>query len=261
MVWSGVVNSEGRQMAIDDRGHGHARESRRRSQEDSECDGSRSGRQPSVANVVNINRYGGLEKLLRVTAWVFRFIANSRLNQDETARYRSKRSGRLSKEELVEAERKWLKTAQVDLQRQGNFQQLKNELGLVESEGILRCIGRLVNSDLDFDARRPIILPRDHAYTTMVINDCHERVMHGGVRATLTEVRSKYWIPKGRQYAKKSLSKCATCKRHEGKAYSAPQTAAMPDFRVRQAPAFSKVGVDFAGPLYVKATAGGMRKI
>ena len=210
------------------------------------------GRQPSDANVVNINRYGGLEKLLRVTAWVFRFIANSRLNQDETAR--SKRSGRLSKEELVEAERKWLKIAQVDLQRQGNFQQLKNELGLVESEGILRCIGRLVNSDLDFDARRPIIIPRDHAYTTMVINDCHERVMHGGVRATLAEVRSKYWIPKGRQYVKKILNKCAICKRH-----SAPCT--VPDFRVRQAPAFSKVGVDFAGPLYVKATAGGMRKV
>ena len=62
------------------------------------------GRQPSVGNVANINRYGGVEKLLRVTAWVFRFIANSRLNQDETAR--SKRSGRLSKEELLEAERK-----------------------------------------------------------------------------------------------------------------------------------------------------------
>ena len=217
------------------------------------------GRQPSVANVVNTNRYGGLEKVLRVTAWVFRFIANSRLNQDETAR--SKRSGRLSKEELVEAERKWLKTTQADLQRQGNFQQLKNDLGLVENEGVLRCFGRLVNSDLDFVARRPIILPRNHAYTTMVINDCHERVMHGGVRATLAEARSKYWIPKGWQCVKKILSKCAICKRHEGQAYNAPQTAALPDFRVTQAPAFSKVGVDFAGPLYVKATAGGMRKV
>ena len=217
------------------------------------------GRQPRVANVVNISRFGGLEKLLRVTAWVFRFIANSRLNQDETAC--SKRSGRLSKEELVEAERKWLKTTQDDLQRQENFQQLKNDLGLVESEGVLRCVGRLVNSDLDFDARRPIILPRDHAYTTMVINDCHERVMHGGVRATLAEVRSKYWIPKGRQCVKKILSKCAICKLQEGQAYSTPQTAALPDFRFRQAPAFSKVGVDFAGPLYVKATAGGMRKV
>lgn len=34
----------------------------------------------------------------------------------------------------------------------------------------------------------------------------------------------------------------------------------MPDFHVRQAPAFSKVGVDFAGPFYIRATAGGMNK-
>ena len=131
MVWSVVVDSEGRQMAIDDKGHGHAREPEEEVKKTANGMVVEAGRQPSVANVVNINRYGGLEKLLRVTAWVFRFIANSRLNQDETAR--SKRSGRLSKEELVEAERKWLKTTQADLQRQGNFQHLKNDLGLVES--------------------------------------------------------------------------------------------------------------------------------
>ena len=108
-----------------------------------------------------------------------------------------------------------------------NFQQLKTELGVVESEGILTCVGRLVNSDLEFDVRRPIVLPRDHPYTTMVISDCHE-VMHGGVRATLAKVRSKYWIPKDRKCIKKILSKCVTCKCHEGQAYSAPQTAALP---------------------------------
>ncbi|XP_078366089.1 uncharacterized protein LOC144650313 [Oculina patagonica] len=211
---------------------------------------------PSVANVVDINRHGNLEKLLRVTAFVFRFIRNVRKNRDGKA----KRSGRLTKEELTEAEREWLKATQADLRSQKNFQQLKTELGVVESEGILRCVGRLVNSDLEFDARRPIVLPRDHAYTTMVIRDCHEKVMHGGVRATLAEVRSKYWIPKGRQCVKKVLSTCVTCKRFEGQAYGAPQTAALPDFRVRRAPAFSKVGVDFAGPFYVKAATGGMNK-
>ena len=58
----------------------------------------------------------------------------------------------------------------------------------------------------------------------------------------------------------KVLSKRVICKRQEGKAYSTPQTAPLPDFRVREVPAFSKVGVDFAGPFYVKAPAGGMKK-
>jgi len=48
---------------------------------------------PSVPNVVDINRHGNLEKLLRVTAWVFRFIRNLRPNQDKNA----KRSGSLTK--------------------------------------------------------------------------------------------------------------------------------------------------------------------
>jgi len=136
-----------------------------------------------------------------------------------------------------------------------------SELRLVENNGILRCIGRLVNSDLEVDAHRPIILPRDHAYTTLVIWDCHEKVLHSGVRATLAEMRSRYWVPKGTQCVKKVSSKCVTCKKQEGRAFSAPQTAALPEFRVKEVLAFSKVGVDFAGPLYVKAATGGMQKV
>ena len=214
-------------------------------------------RPPTVANLVDINRHGSLGKLLRVTAWVLRFIKNARPDQDQTV----KRKGRLKREELVQAEGEWLKAAQADLRRQGNFQHLVSELGLVENDRILRCVGKLVNSDLEVDVRRPIILPRDHAYTTLVIRDCRERVLHSGVRATLADMRSRYWVLEGRQCVKKVLRKCVTCKKQEGRAFSAPQTAALPEFRVKQVPAFSKVGVDFAGPLYVKAATGGVRKV
>ena len=33
----------------------------------------------------------------------------------------------------------------------------------------------------------------------------HERVMHGGVRATLTEPRTRFWIVHGRQFVWKLL--------------------------------------------------------
>ena len=97
---------------------------------------------------------------------------------------------------------------------------------------------------------RPVVLPKDHAFTAKVIEDYHRKVLHSGVRATLAELRSRYWVPKGRQCVKKVLSKCVICKRQEGKVCSAPQTAALPDFRVREMPAFSKVGVDFAAPFW-----------
>ena len=80
------------------------------------------------------------------------------------------------------------------------------------------------------------------------------------MRATLAEFRSKFWVPKGRQCAKKVLSNCKICKKLTGKPYRAPETAALPQFRVRQAPPFDKTGVDFAGPLYAKQGKG-MRKV
>ena len=68
----------------------------------------------------------------------------------------------------------------------------------------------------------------------------------------LTEIRSQFWVIKGRQAVKDVLSKCVTCKKLQGRAYSSPPTPPLPAFRVSEEMAFSKVGVDFAGPLYVK---------
>ena len=122
-------------------------------------------------------------------------------------------------------------------------------------------MGRVVNSDLEFDARRPVFLPRKHHLTELIIRDFHERVHHTGVRATLAELRSKFWVPRGRQEVKGALSECVTCKKLKGKPYSSPPTAALPEFRVKEAPPFSRVGVDFAGPLYVKSKTGEMEKV
>ena len=46
----------------------------------------------------------------------------------------------------------------------------------MEDQGVLRCIGRLVNFDLEFDARRPVLLPKEHKLTKLVIESCHRRV-------------------------------------------------------------------------------------
>ena len=199
----------------------------------------------SVAKVVDIERHGTLRKLLRVTASVLRFVQNSK------ARY-PKRKGRLTREELINAENEWVKAVQQDLKREKNFPNLESVLGLETVGGVLRCFGRLEHSDLKVEAQKPIILPKDHAYTTKTIKECHERVLHGGVRETLAELRSKFWVPKGRQHVKKVISKCVVCRKLEGKAYSTQRNAALPEFRVTEVPAFSKIGVDFAGPLYVK---------
>ena len=138
-------------------------------------------------------------------------------------------------------------SAQIELKKQPNFQQLVESLGLESNDEILRCQGTLLNSDLDFEGKKPIILPKDHHLTQLIVNDRHVNLHHGGVRATLAGVRTKFWVPKGRQYVKKLLNKCTTCKKLRGKPYKTPEAAALSQFRVRQTPLFDKVGVDFAG--------------
>ena len=50
----------------------------------------------------------------------------------------------------------------------------------------------------------------------------------------------------------KLLRRCVTCRKHEGKAYHAPDPAPLLKIRTQQTEPFSVTGVDYAGPLYVR---------
>ena len=97
-------------------------------------------------------------------------------------------------------------------------------------------------------------LPKSHPLTSLVVKQAHERVFHNGVKETLAETRSKYWIPRGRSFTGTIIHKCVTCRRFEGSPFNAPPPPPLPECRVKQAPAFSYTGVDFAGPLMVRTS-------
>lgn len=76
------------------------------------------------------------------------------------------------------------------------------------------------------------------------------------MKETLTELRSKFWVLRGRNLVKTIIHQCRVCRRHEGRPYGAPRPPPLPVFRVEEAPPFTFTGVDFAGPLYVKGETG-----
>ena len=86
----------------------------------------------------------------------------------------------------------------------------------------------------------------------LAIREAHTRVLHNGVKETLTEVRAKYWVVKARMSIKSVISKCNLCHRYGGLAFKAPPPPPLPSFRVTELPPFSYTGVDYAGPLYVR---------
>ena len=104
-------------------------------------------------------------------------------------------------------------------------------------------------ADIPFAAKHPILLPRKHPFTALVV---HHRVSHNGVKETLTEVRRMYWIVRGRSLIRAVIHWCTICKKHEGASFNGPPPPPLPEFRVKEDPAFTYMGVDFAGPLFVR---------
>ena len=43
---------------------------------------------------------------------------------------------------------------------------------MVKILGVLTYKGRLTNADLDPDAKEPLILPKDHYFTKLIVTEC-----------------------------------------------------------------------------------------
>ena len=201
----------------------------------------------SLANVIKPEKFSSVTKLITVTALVLLFV--EKLKKVKSREEMEEASLRLYRQ----AEKLWIKYVQKEILKSDKYPQMKSSLGLYQDEeGMLRCQGRIGLSSLPHDTRFPILLPRGHHFTKLVILNCHDQVMHNGVAETLVQVRSKYWIAKGRQTVKSIISKCVVCKKLEGRPYGMPPTPQLPGFRLSDEFAFTSIGVDFAGPVYVK---------
>ena len=133
----------------------------------------------------------------------------------------------------------------------------------LDSSGLWRCRGRLHNAEIPYSTKFPILLPKNHPLTLLVLRQPHERVAHNGPKETLTELRSRYWVLKGRSLVKQYINHCTLCRRFEALPYRPPPPPPLPPFRVKEEPPFACTGVDFAGPLYVKTDTqtGGSNKV
>ena len=109
-------------------------------------------------------------------------------------------------------------------------------------------------TDIPLATRHPILISKHHHFTVLVVRSAHERVKHNGVKETLSEIRARYWIVKGRHFVRLLLHKCVMCRKFDGVPHHVPPPPPLPDFRVNPEPPFTYTGVDFAGPLYVKTS-------
>ena len=166
-------------------------------------------------------------KLLRVTAYMIRFTKNAK---------GEKRSGCLSTEEIIEAEKLWLRRVQ------RNVTTISNVDLADDNNGLLRVSSRVSGC-------RPIFVPKNCGLDRILVRQFHEQIGHGGVSSTMAKVREQFWIPQLRVLVKSVIHECNKCKIHRARPLHPPTTAALPEFRTEMTHPFAVTGVDFAGPL------------
>ncbi|GFV79456.1 integrase catalytic domain-containing protein [Trichonephila clavipes] len=119
----------------------------------------------------------------------------------------------------------------------------------LDEDEILRVGGRLIKQPtLSFDQKFPIIIPKHHPITTLVIRQFHLRGFHSGTQMTLSLIRQHYWIPDGRSTVRREIKRCIECCRFNSKP-SYPKMGDLPKQRITQTRPFEIVGIDFAGPI------------
>jgi len=101
-----------------------------------------------------------------------------------------------------------------------------------DDNGILRCYGRLAHAPLPQETTFPTLMNSKHSLTRLIVLNIHNSMKHISLKHTLTEVRNKYWICKGRSFVRGLLSKCVTCRKLHSKSYKYPANPPLPSLRL-----------------------------
>ena len=148
---------------------------------------------------IDCRRCSTLSRLVKVTAYVLRAIQLFKGSL-------STKPSALSTAELADAEKKWIISVQSILPGDKSFTSWKRQFNLFEDDqGFWRCGGRLANATIPYNTKYPLLLPREHHYTTLIIQDAHIKVGHDGVKET-------FWIIKGRSLVRSIIHQCVLCR-------------------------------------------------
>ncbi|XP_058816815.1 uncharacterized protein LOC131680111 [Topomyia yanbarensis] len=203
-------------------------------------------------------------RLLRHTAWLKRYIRNLKAKRDGAPLS----LGELTQEELLAADRIAQESVYLEeiavltkainyddaykyrIPKSSSIYQLSPYL---DNFDVLRMRGRTGACEFtEPGASCPIILPRNHHVTELIVRSVHWRYHHLNHETVVNELQQKYRIPMLRRVFRGVIRvTCQTCKNRLART-DAPFMADVPPARLAAfTRPFSYTGVDYFGPMYV----------
>ena len=202
--------------------------------------------------LIDISKYSDIRKVERIATYVFKFVSKLRKKDIDP--------GRMAKIYLIKnVQAHCFKKEILFLKENKSNTQIpdlvKNLNLFLDQDGILRSKGRISKVNYyDYEVLNPILLPKEHSYSRLIIRKAHFSCKHLGVQSTLNKVRLQgYWIPKARQIIKTVLSECIICKKYNNFAFAYPKYTSFTKAQMDYVRPFKHVGVDFTGHILVKS--------
>nr|XP_015904720.2 uncharacterized protein LOC107437295 [Parasteatoda tepidariorum] len=184
-------------------------------------------------------------KILRMTAWILRFLKNAQKTRAE------QEIGELKLYELNEAEKILMKQIQQKSFNDEDISRLKSLCVFKNEEGILRVSTKLTErKDLE-SFISPILLPSTHKLVIIMIFYMHKSMCHAGIQILMSKLRERFWIIRSRKTIRKVLARCVRCKRRQTTRIEC-NPGVLPENRVKDALVFEITGIDLAGPLMLR---------
>ncbi|XP_068674398.1 uncharacterized protein [Montipora foliosa] len=206
---------------------------------------------------LSLQRYSSWSRLLRVMSWVLRFVKRVR---KETRQYLT--SSTLKLEELQQAGREIVRLVQrqhfleeclcLKEGRQVKRHSKLANLSPILIDDVIRVGGRIHRAPIAFEAAHPMILPRSHHVSALIVRYYHRVLGHAGREHVLSVIRQRFWILKGRVLVRQILSSCLSCRKRNAPPLQQVMADLPKERPIPYQPPFTYTGLDFFGPFYVK---------
>ena len=203
--------------------------------------------------IIPFDCYSTFSRLQCVTAWTLRFVNNCRTHKVTIT------NPSLKVSELFAADRHLLTLSQwsyfsaeiAALKAKYPLPSSSCLLQLNPSYSVLRVGGREQYSKLSYSKMHPIIIRGMHPVTKLIIRLEHLHLLHAGPTLVSAALTCRFHITSMRKTVQSVTHQCITCRRQTTKPQS-QMLGQLPLERVTPGAVFERVGVDYAGPFYIK---------